>query len=231
MSDDMNYWFYHRERLVGALFLQQIYGVGIERVQMGNFWWFLVRLLNKEICCGCAGCERAYAEDCIWRPVKISPVSQRCRLTEALNLFLHNNGIPPLHPESGCILDPKGDGMFMVFDKETFSEYNNIEVKKKFTIMMHCVERSWINFMDEYIDPSRLEIDVGVLRCPICLSEDGHLKKLVCGHSFHGTCMKLWFSKCLNCPLCRLSFKRETEKLLSKWIIDKTNEKKNIANN
>ena len=81
---------------------------------------------------------------------------------------------------------------------------------------MHCVERSWINFMDEYIDPSRLEIDVGVLRCPICLSEDGHLKKLVCGHSFHGTCMKLWFSKCLNCPLCRLSFKRETEKLLSK---------------
>lgn len=48
-------------------------------------------------------------------------------------------------------------------------------------------------------------------KCSICLDRIGQgddTSTLVCGHSFHATCIYHWLDKAVTCPMCRRSVKQ-----------------------
>jgi hypothetical protein len=48
--------------------------------------------------------------------------------------------------------------------------------------------------------------------CFICNSEDGHIVILECNHAMHEACIRKWFEKNKQCPLCRFKSRRELYK-------------------
>ncbi len=65
--------------------------------------------------------------------------------------------------------------------------------------------------------------------CPICLSKyriTDKIKELPCRHIFHKKCLKKWFERSDNCPLCKFDIKDEINK--RKTELEKNlNEEKN----
>ena len=83
--EDINYWFTYKERLVDALFKQNFYGYGVENIKIGNFWWLMVRLLNKKVACRCDWCVRVYPDIFFMEPDISGAYSYYCKLTDAVN--------------------------------------------------------------------------------------------------------------------------------------------------
>ncbi|GBL75951.1 hypothetical protein AVEN_61310-1 [Araneus ventricosus] len=47
--------------------------------------------------------------------------------------------------------------------------------------------------------------------CPICLgaaTRQGQVKRLLCSHEFHQSCVDKWLNRSRNCPLCRTPIPR-----------------------
>lgn len=53
-------------------------------------------------------------------------------------------------------------------------------------------------------------------RCIVCLAEYQEQDALrilpICGHSFHKTCIDIWFQQHSTCPVCRISLRGTPEK-------------------
>lgn len=45
--------------------------------------------------------------------------------------------------------------------------------------------------------------------CAICLISQSELRKLSCGHTFHGSCIQQWEKRCNTCPICRRPISRK----------------------
>ncbi|KAM3347835.1 hypothetical protein ACQJBY_021634 [Aegilops geniculata] len=48
--------------------------------------------------------------------------------------------------------------------------------------------------------------------CPICLDQEGATtawKETVCGHIFHGRCVKRWLQAKGSCPMCRRQLQQQ----------------------
>ena len=226
MADDINFWLKNRERLVGALFEQYFFEpTAIDARSGGNFWWLLVRILNRKICCRCDWCLRVYDDIGYLRPPEDSSGSLYCRLSDTLNTILEKNNLPLLNPYSGCILDPSGDGVFMWYERNMFAGYSNIEVKKKFITFMHNIERKYI----EYLDSCRKEKEIKGERCSICFENINTVETILpCGHFFHKICINPWLDLRGNCPICRGVPRLEGEKLFGEWLISQNIKKNNI---
>jgi hypothetical protein len=60
-------------------------------------------------------------------------------------------------------------------------------------------------------------------KCPICLERIGQgddTSTLVCGHSFHATCVYHWFDRANTCPMCRFPVKKMTIEVEHDPILD-----------
>jgi hypothetical protein len=217
MEDDINYWFNHRDRLVDALFKQHFYGVGGEKIKAGNFWWLIVRILNNKVSCGCDWCLRIYSENEHLLPINPYKHSLYCLLTCSLNSLLEKYELPILDPYSGCILDPSGEGDFMIFEEGMLSNYKDIENKIKFNIFMNKMEHIYIEYQNKY---KKLKNVKSETPCGICLEKIENLgKELPCEHAFHESCIQNWLKIRKNCPLCRCYLKKKGEDKFGDWLI------------
>ena len=60
-------------------------------------------------------------------------------------------------------------------------------------------------------------------KCPICLEKLGQgddTSSLVCGHSFHATCVYRWFDRSNTCPMCRCQVKQMTMQVEHDPVLD-----------
>lgn len=219
MEADLNYWFTYKERLVDSLFKQNFYGYDAENIKIGNFWWLVVRLLNKKVACCCDWCVRVYPDIIFMEPDISGEYSYYCRLTDSINQILEKKKLPLLDPFSGCLLDPLGEGDFFPMEKRMLSQYHDIENKKKFNVFMHKIEKKWLECIDKYNDPRCMKAGKIDIRCSICLEDiKDDSKELVCKHTFHASCIAPWLKTNPCCPLCRCCLKEKAENSFSTWL-------------